>query len=270
MPDGSFFKKFLTLLGIDELKLADKININIKILSDNKKYEVKDGGLIFDYSKLSKEEKKEFLEAMTRMRESNEDYLVMENKYFNAAEEISKIDGGFEQIKKLKQVLSPEDYSALEDSIYINYLSKSDRRDEIGKYKQQIIRQFGQRGNTICNLYTAGYFHGIFLPLYDDISKKDEGAEEFKLTFDKLIRDFPLAIFINHLMTAEDVKMLIKNKITNNLKYGIKKLHIHGINETNCRNIHEAIRLLQEEAEISFTTTELEEKNNIILVTLEF
>ena len=106
--------------------------------------------------------------------------------------------------------------------------------------------------------------------MYDDLSKKDRGIGEFKLTFDKLIRDFPLAIFINHLMTIENVKMLIKNKITNNIKYGIKKLHIHGINETNCRNIREAIRLLQEEAEISFTATEFEEKNNIILVTLKF
>lgn len=264
---SSLFKKFLTLLGVEEIKLADKINI--KILSGNNKYEITKNVINLDYSKLSKEEKREFLESMKKLRESD-DYLVMENKSFEVVGELSKIDDGFNQIKKLKQILTVEDYSALEDSVYIDYLSKKDRREEIGRYKQQIIRQFGQRGNTICNLYTAGYFHGIFLPLYDDLSKKDGGLEEFKLTFDKLIRDFPLAIFINHLMTTNDVKTLIKNKVTNNIKYGIKKLHIHGINETNCKNIREAIKILQEEAEITFTITESEEKNSIILVTLEF
>jgi hypothetical protein len=106
--------------------------------------------------------------------------------------------------------------------------------------------------------------------MYEDLSNSENGIEEFKLTFDKLIRDFPLAIFISHLMTTNEVNTIIKDKVVNNLKYGIKKLHIHGINQTNCNNIREAIRLLQEEDEITFTTTEMEEKNSIILVTLEF
>jgi len=264
---GSFFRELFTRLG---LKLPDNIEININILSGNRKFEISGNKCILDPTKFSKEESEELLEDIKNMKESDEDYLVMENKSFDTAQEISKIDGGFEQIKKLKSVLTVEDYLALEDSVYIDYLSNVGRRDEIGKYKQQIIRRFGQRGNTICNLYTAGYFHSIFLPLYDDLSKKDGGIEEFKHTFDKLIRDFPLAIFINHLMTTDEVKTLIKNKVLNNIKYGIKRLHIHGINETNCKNIREAIKLLQEEREISFTPTVIEEKDNIILVTLEF
>ena len=216
------------------------------------------------------DEKKEFLESMSRFRESKEDYLVMENTSYEVTQDIYKLDDGFAKVKKLKQVLTIEDYSALEDSVYIDYLSKNDRRNEIGKYKQQIIRKFGERGNIICNLYTAGYFHGIFLPLYNDLSKSENGVEEFKLTFDKLIRDFPLAIFISHLMNTEEVKTLIRDRISNNLKYGIKKLHIHGINKTNCNSIKDAIKLLKDEGEIKFTMPNIEEKNDIILITLEF
>lgn len=156
MTVSAIFRRFFTLLGIEEVKLADRINI--KIFSDNKKYEVNKNIINIDYSKLSKEEKKEFLEAMNRLREGDEDYLLMENKSYEVTEEIYNLDSGFEQIKILKQVLVKEDYGALEDSVYIDYLSKNDKRDEIGKYKQQIIRQFGQRGNTICNLYTADIF----------------------------------------------------------------------------------------------------------------
>jgi len=250
--------------------LSDNIVINFNILSGDKKYDIIENKyIILDPNKFSKEEIKELLEAIKSMRESDDDYLVMEKDTFATVQEISKINE-FKQIEKLKPVLTVEDYQALEDSIYIDYLSKADRRKEIGKYKQQIIRRFGQGGNIICNLYTAGYFHSIFIPLYEDLSKKDGGIDEFKSTFDKLIRDFPLAIFINHLMATDEVKTLIKNRILHNLKYGIKKLYVHGINKTNCKNIQDAIKLLDEEHEISFKITALEEKGDIILVTLEF
>ncbi len=213
------FKKLLSLLGVDP-KIADRINISL--FSDNRKYEIKDSVINIDLTKFSKQEKEEFLSAMKRLRESDDDYLVMENKSYELTQNIFGLKEDFDVIKKFEGVLSPEDFAALEDSIYIDYLHKKEKHEELARRKQQIIRQFGERGNMICKLYTAGYFHGIFIPLYDELLKNENGLEEFKLTFDKLIRDFPLAIFINRFMSVEEVKTMTKNKIINNQNTGLR------------------------------------------------
>lgn len=266
MPNA--FKKLFSLFGI-ELKAADEINITI--INDNRKYEIKGNVFNTDITKYTKQEKEEFISAIKKMKEEpSEDYLVIENKAYELIQTIPGLKEKFDEIKKFEGIITPEDYTALEDSIYIDYLSKKGLYVELSKRKNQIISRFGQRGNTICNLYTAGYFHGIFIPLYGELLKSENGIDEFKLIFDKLIRDFPLAIFINRYMSVDEVKLEIKNKIITNLKYGIKKLHIHGIDRINCNNIKEGIGLLQKENELPFKVTEMEERDNIILVTLEF
>ena len=268
---ASFLRQFLSTLGIKDIaKLPERINI--KVLSDNKKHEITNNytTLNLNIETLSPEQNKAFAEYISALKSSKEqNYIAMESKSYSVIEELYKINPDFKAIGKLANVLLPEDYGALEDAVYIKYLGEKSRFSEISERKKQIRYEYGERGNTITNLYTAGYFHGIFLPLYDELLKDPNNSDEFKLIFDRLIRDFPLAIFINTNMGLEEVKTTMKNKILKNQKYGIRKLHIHGINKQNCDNIKEAIRLLEEEKEIIFNKT-VDEINNIILVKLEF
>ena len=271
MNVASLLRQFLSTLGIKDIaKLPERINI--KVLSDNKKHEITNNytTLNLNIETLSPEQNKAFAEYISALKSSKEqNYIAMESKSYSVIEELYKINPDFKAIGKLANVLLPEDYGALEDAVYIKYLGEKSRFSEISERKKQIRYEYGERGNTITNLYTAGYFHGIFLPLYDELLKDPNNSDEFKLIFDRLIRDFPLAIFINTNMGLEEVKTTMKNKILKNQKYGIRKLHIHGINKQNCDNIKEAIRLLEEEKEIIFNKT-VDEINNIILVKLEF
>ena len=268
---ASLLRQFLSTLGIKDIaKLPERINI--KVLSDNKKHEITNNytTLNLNIETLSPEQNKAFAEYISALKSSKEqNYIAMESKSYSVIEELYKINPDFKAIGKLANVLLPEDYGALEDAVYIKYLGEKSRFSEISERKKQIRYEYGERGNTITNLYTAGYFHGIFLPLYDELLKDPNNSDEFKLIFDRLIRDFPLAIFINTNMGLEEVKTTMKNKILKNQKYGIRKLHIHGINKQNCDNIKEAIRLLEDEKEIIFNKT-VDEINNIILVKLEF
>lgn len=265
-PD--FLKKFLSLIGIKwEIKLPERINL--KVLSENQKYETINNYINVDLNSLSQEENHAFSEYVNSLRTSKQEYLLIENKSYEVLNELYKLHPDFQVIVKLQSVLSPEDYGAVEDAVYIKYLGDNGRYGEINERKKQIRNHYGERGNIISNLYSANYFHEIFLPLYDELAKEPNNMEEFKLIFDKLIRDFPLAIFINYHMKLEDVKSLIKNKIIKNQKYGIKKLNIHGINKKNCDNIKEAIKLLEEERSLTFTKS-IEEISNIIMVKLEF
>lgn len=268
---ASLLRQFLSTLGIKDIaKLPERINI--KVLSDNKKHEITNNytTLNLNIETLSPEQNKAFAEYISALKSSKEqNYIAMESKSYSVIEELYKINPDFKAIGKLANVLLPEDYGALEDAVYIKYLGEKSRFSEISERKKQIRYEYGERGNTITNLYTAGYFHGIFLPLYDELLKDHNNSDEFKLIFDRLIRDFPLAIFINTNMGLEEVKTTMKEKILKNQKYGIRKLHIHGINKQNCDNIKEAIRLLEDEKEIIFNKT-VDEINNIILVKLEF
>ncbi len=271
MNVASLLRQFLSTLGIKDIaKLPERINI--KVLSDNKKHEITNNytTLNLNIETLSPEQNKAFAEYISALKSSKEqNYIAMESKSYSVIEELYKINPDFKAIGKLANVLLPEDYGALEDAVYIKYLGEKSRFSEISERKKQIRYEYGERGNTITNLYTAGYFHGIFLPLYDELLKDHNNSDEFKLIFDRLIRDFPLAIFINTNMGLEEVKTTMKEKILKNQKYGIRKLHIHGINKQNCDNIKEAIRLLEDEKEIIFNKT-VDEINNIILVKLEF
>jgi hypothetical protein len=264
---SSLLKSFLSLIGLGEIKLPEKINI--KMLNGNKKYEIDETHITINLNGLSEAENQAFSTYIGALRASKEEYLLMERKSYEVLNELYKLDPDFQAIEKLQNVLSPEDYGAVEGAVYIKYLKDKGRFAEISERKKQIRHDYGERGNTITNLYTAGYFHEIFLPLYDELLKEPGNMEEFRLIFDRLIRDFPLAIFINQQMNVDDVKNLIKNKITRNKRYGIMKLNIHGINKSNCDNIKEAIRLLEEEKELTFTKA-LDEISNIIMVKLEF
>lgn len=258
----------LSLFGIvEQTKLPERIDFNV--LSGNRKYEITNNNLTLNLNGLSSEENLALSEYVNALRASKQNYLLMENKSYEVLNELYRLDPDFQSIQKLQNVLIPEDYGAVEDAVYIKYLGDKKRYAEINDRKKQIRNDYGERGNVISNLYTAGYFHGIFLPLYDFLMKEPNNAEEFRLIFDRLIRDFPLAIFINHHMTLEDIKSLIKNKITKNQKYGIKKLNIHGINKNNCDNIKEVIKMLEEEKNIPFTKS-VDEISNIIMVKLDF
>lgn len=272
---SSLLKKILSNLGlkVENIKLPENIQISIlsnsKIFSDNKKVRIQDNKINLNFQRLNKKEKQAILDYIKEIRESQEDYLFIERNSFETVQDIKKIKNDFKTIEKYKQVFLPDDFSVLESAVYIKHLQENNNRVKIPKLKQQIRNKFGERGNTICNLYSASYFNKLIFPLYEELSKSpDFTIDNFKSTFDKLIRDFPLAIFIHRLMSVSEIKQKIRDRIETNKNYGIKKAHIHGIGKTNCENIKQAIKELEEE-KYEFSKS-INEKNTIIIVTLDF
>ncbi len=266
----------LSKLGIkvDTIKFPEHIQIsflnNNSFFSNNKKVIVEGNNkLYFNFPRLTRKEKQEVLSYVRALRESKDDYLLLEQKSNETVEDIDNAKSSFKTLEKYKDLFIPEDFFALESSIYIKHLQDTNRSSQIQKFKQQIRNRFGERGNTISNLYSAGYFDRLIFPLYDEMSKSsDFNPESFRTTFDKLVRDFPLAVFIHRLMQVSEIKEKIINRVETNKRYGVKKAHIHGIGRINCGNIKQAIKELEDE-NYKFSKS-VNEKNTIIIVTLEF
>ncbi len=262
------FEKLIGALGnlLGQVKLPEHFHLHFSFLSNNKvEYNKTENKLIIDYSKLNTKQKLVTTEVIKELLEG--DYVVFEEGANKIVEDIQKKDAEFRKIGFFKDKLSPSDYAALEASVYIQSVFEEGK--DISKFKLQLIERFGSRGNTICNLYGTGYFHNLIRPLYDQLAVESDfvNIEDFRKIFDKLIEEFPFAIFVNRAMGVNDITTEIENKIHKNKKYGIRTLNIHGINTTNVKNIRDTIGQLEEEGKIRIKS--VVEKHKVILVSIE-
>lgn len=163
-------------------------------------------------------------------------------------------------LKFFKPIIPPKDYEALEASLFLR--REFEDRENITRYKENIRKKFGDRGNNIANLCSAGYFEEFLMPLYNSSKKRFE--ELYELIMEKSV----VAVFVHGKMNEEEIPEEIEDKISISKKYGIDFLHIHGIGERNVDKIKNCIK--EKKEYFTFFEKNIFEKDNIIIVELLF
>lgn len=125
------------------------------------------------------------------------------------------------------------DWQALRDSLFLRNEFKN--HHSITLLKQNIVHRYGERGNTISNLCTAGYFEATMIPLFNSDQK------EFWTYYDLALNKGITALFVNQGMTIDKVGDEIKRRLESGRLYGLKYVHIHGIGDANIKKISTCI-----------------------------
>ncbi|MCK4730280.1 MAG: hypothetical protein KAT28_03090 [Candidatus Aenigmarchaeota archaeon] len=157
-----------------------------------------------------------------------------------------------------KPIIPIEDFRALEASLYLR--ESFIKKEDIRKLKRDIKDRFGNRGNNISNLCTAGYFEEFLMPLHN------YSRDQFTKLYELIVLNAVLAIFVHKQMPLEEITSQIKKKLEISKRYGIKFIHIHGIGKSNIAKIKNCIAY--EKKFFDFFEKNNYEKEDIIIVEL--
>lgn len=163
-------------------------------------------------------------------------------------------------IRFFQDEIPPEDLEALKASMYLR--DEFYKHHDVTKFKSDIVDQFGQRGKNICNLCTAGYFEGFFIPIWNDYH------DEFDRLYEIIVSQAIIAVFVHYGMKEDDFLEEVKYKVDMCKRYGLGALHIHGIGTKNCRNVKKWIEDNKED--IEFVERSLYDKEKVLVVELIF
>ncbi len=266
----------------DELKQVIKVDIklekliNIQINSNNRadkvEYNPEKKRLSLNLKKFDPIEKEKVKKALTEaVREDNK--ILLEQNSEKVIEDFrSKEDSEDSQslLRYFRDKIPPDDYVALRASLYIRKLFQEGTRQEvIYELKGDIIKEHGKRGLNICNLCSSGYFESWIKPLYDEMQKHPDFAEEtFLKSYDLLINEMAFAVFVKEQTPPAEVRLFIENKIKRNLRYGIKFVNIHAIGKENVKKIRRVISEL--ENKYPNIDKKIEEDRSVIFAKLRF
>jgi len=156
--------------------------------------------------------------------------------------------------------IPPEDLEIIKASVLLK--NNFDKGSKIAWTKRKIVMDYGERGRNICNLYSAGYFENLILPIYNELKDVSNGLARFSLLYQDIVEHYPFALFIHQWMGVEEVESQIKTKLEEMEKYGIAVLNIHGIGKGNKKTIRKAIVSISQDdkySKLEFCTTELKE-----------
>lgn len=203
---------------LDKLKTLVNVDINSPIISINfnsnsnnrntpstsydpkeKKLEIYIDSLEPDKRKKLEPIIKEYIEEGNKLLEKETSRLLYRLYKYNEENRNSPILSFF------KPIVSSADYAALEASLFLR--SKFTARENVEKLKNDIRKRFGDRGNNISNLCTAGYFEEFLMPLYN--SSKDSFKEQYEIIVSKAV----LAVFVNRSMSPAEIKYQIIEKL---------------------------------------------------------
>jgi len=247
--------------------------LDIKAFSGNKlslnignKYIIKNDNRTLLVGKLTKKQQIELFSKLPQNLKEGSD--VLEENFEKRAKNYQLAIGQSEQAETIsffQDKIPPEDVPILKASLYLKHLLDSGKpTDEI---KKEIMFRHGQRGKSISNLCSAGYFETWFKPLYEEMSKSSGFTlDKFKEAYNEIIINQPFTVFVNIGMSEEEVKKIIQEKIGLMKKYDFENLHIHGIGESNVQRIRKAVIQIIKEDDFEVSTRE---EKSIIVVTLK-
>lgn len=170
----------------------------------------------------------QYINEGNRLLEKNTDGLL-ENLYkYNKDNKDKSILSFF------KPIIPFSDLEALEASLFLRYTFV--QNNCVNNLKSDIRKRFGDRGNNIANLATAGYFEEFLMPLYND------SQEMFKKIYDDVVSKSIVAVFVHRGMEPDEITLKISERIKISKKYGIRFIHIHGISKSNVEKINICIK----------------------------
>lgn len=261
----TFLDKLSSLIKIDASKLR-KFNI----LSNNTLKDfvsIHNTTVNLNISGAIRKEK-ELVDGFLRetLKENN---LIIENKAKALLDDFNKIDKSDRSrsiIDYFRGKILPSDLDILRASIYVKEVF--DRGESVRDLKFDLVSKYGQRGNNISNLYSAGYFDSLIKPIYEEMYKLPEfSGFKFLERFEVIVTQYTFAVFVSATRDKKDIKKEILDKIKLNKKYGIHKLNIHGIGIYNVQRIRE---ILSEIDSVLFSIPELSSGVFYINATITF
>lgn len=263
-----WFDKLKTLFDI---KISLNISPTIKLVKvDNSNnasagkeyvYNEKENVLVLNAKNLT-EDKNQELKSITKEYIQDGNMLLKDDasRKFQEVESYNK--KGRENDKQIleffKDIIPPKDLDTLEVSLFLR--DEFRNHYDIKEMKQDIRRKFGDRGNNISNLCTAGYFENFLTELHK------VSTERFKELYELIVSNSVLAVFVNAQMSDFQVADEIKKKINASLQYGFKDVYIHGIGTQNINKIRRCIEKNKEF--FDFYEKIIFERENVIIVKL--
>lgn len=264
----NFFDKLKTIFKIRDFKISptfkffsDNKSTNILVINDKKTLE----GV--NLAALTKEQREQVSSLITTSEKGTTFLTEGTTLLLDEAKTVLDEKVNTSLIIFFEKKIPSEDLRILKSALVIR--EKFERGEHVGEYRRELAQIYGQKAYTICNLVTAGYFENFLIPLYNSMAK-EEGfeIEDFTKSYIKLIKDFPLAIFVNGSMTLDEVSLKIKNRIEENKKYEVPFLDIHGIGRANIETIERVVDSLKSPED--YTVKSIENRGSIILVKLRF
>ncbi|MFH1895824.1 MAG: hypothetical protein ABIJ74_04620, partial [archaeon] len=210
-------------------------------------------------AKIKEEEKKTIKELINDFTEDSKENILLEKTTESQLNNIYKYEKENDDAQVLnffEKIISPEDYDALESSLYLR--SEFKKGNDITKIKIDIIAKFGDRGKNICNLCSANYFEGFLIPLYN------LSPEKFKELYQIVVEKTALTLFVSSNTSPEEITKSIISKLNISTKYGFNFIHIHGIGKHNLETIKKWVD--ENKDFMNFFEKNIYEKENIIIL----
>jgi len=256
---------------LDKLKAILNFEINSPLISvhvtrnsDNKvkgkKYfhDEEENRLLINYDELEEIEKQNLSQVFKDKVESGGE--IFEEKTEKLLKDLYKYQKSKAEDKRIldffNSIIPKDDFEALEASLYLR--KRFGEKIDVGILKGDIRKRFGDRGNNIANLCTAGYFENFLMPLYNS------SKEDFKKIYEVVVSKSAMAIFVHSLMEEDKITSELKRKIELSKRYGLDFIHVHGIGEKNIRTIKNWIEKNKEL--LDFLNKDIFEKEGIIIV----
>lgn len=265
----AFFNVDINLKDVSIIKIVKNFNMeNSKINSDNSSiqtkeyiYNEKEKTLLLSEENISVERKeelkpiiKEYIQEGNMLLKTNTSEKLKKVELYNKKD--NKNDKRI--LEFFKDIIPSKDLEALEVSLFL--IDGFRNGYDIKEMKRDIRKKFGDRGNNISNLCTAGYFETFIPKLRNETSK-----EEFNEFYEQIVSNYILAVFVNEQMSAFKITEEIKKKINASLRYGFKFVDVHGI---GTQNINKIMSCIENNKDFDVFEKIIFERGNIVIVKL--
>lgn len=247
-----------------DIKISNLINIHI---TNKQESHSSDSRTVINLEELDPKTRKQILKILPialesgtpileeGVKQTGEDYIkTSENKDFK------------ESINFFKGKIPDTDLKILKASYYLKHLLKEKKPTQ--ETKEGIVKIHGNKGNSISNLCTAGYFESYIRPLYETMSSAPSfEREKFLKVYEDIIENAPFALFVRKNATEALIEKEISDKIKTMDKYGITTLNIHGIGRQKIKAIRVALENIEQSGKATFEQS-MALEGNILVVKL--
>lgn len=263
--DISLLKIFIiknSKINSDNTSIEDsKISSGSPLIEEPKEYTYKENKLVFNGENISVERKEELKPIIKEyIQEGNMLLKTDTSEKLKKVELYNKKDNKDDKriLEFFKDIIPSKDLEALEISLFLREGFKNGY--DIKEMKRDIRKKFGDRGNNISNLCTAGYFETFISKLHNETLK-----EEFNELYEQIVSNYILAVFVNEQMSVFQITEEIKKKINASLRYGFKFVDVHGI---GTQNINKIMSCIENNKDFDVFEKIIFERGNIIIVKL--
>lgn len=124
-------------------------------------------------------------------------------------------------------IIPHQDFLALKMALFLRI--ESEKGKNIQKYKQDIKNKFGDRGNNIANLCTAGYFDDEFQTIPNN---------DFMDYYERVVGEKARALFVHNRMNCDEIEIEVNKLVKKAKKYHMTDFRLHGKGKINVDEIN--------------------------------